>query len=74
MLMAKRKYLYMNKHTGDIKQATKSQAKKMPDDWQLVEFTKNEQGKDVMRLKFNNATVDISEREEVNDNGKPVAN
>ena len=72
--MTKRKYLYFNEKTGDIKQATKSQAKFMPADWCRIEFVKNEKGKDVMRFKFNNATVDIAEREEVKDNVEPNAN
>ena len=61
MPMIKRTHLYFNKTTGSVVKATKSQAKKLPDDYQRIEFVKNSAGERVMRFKFDGATVDVSE-------------
>lgn len=58
--MAKKTQIYMHKPTGNIMTATKSQAKKLGDEWLPIEFTKNEQGEPVMRFKFDQFTVDVS--------------
>lgn len=66
MVMAKKKeQLYYHQDTGDICYATKSQAKKLGDRWQLVEFVENEKGERVMRFVYvdelgNRATIDVS--------------
>lgn len=59
--MAKREYLYFNQIDGNVIKATKSQAKRLPDDYKQLEFLKNEKGEPVMRFKFNGATVDVLE-------------
>jgi hypothetical protein len=62
--------LYVHETTGDIVTATKSQAKYLPDEYKKVEFTKNDEGTPVMRLRLKNATVDVSDngsREVVSD-------
>lgn len=60
--MTKRKLIpYVNRFTGDIQVVTKSQAKKLSEDYSEVEFTTNEDGVRVMRLQLNGATVDVSE-------------
>lgn len=60
----KRKNLYFHKTSGSIVSATKSQAKKLPDEYQQIEFIKNQEGVRVMRFRFNGATVDVSEMPE----------
>lgn len=61
-------------------QATKSQAKKLGNDWERIQFTKNQEGERVMRFKFTApdgtiATVDVQENGEkevtVDGNGNP---
>lgn len=60
--MTKRKLIpYVNRFTGDVQVVTKSQAKKLSEDYSEVEFTTNEDGVRVMRLQLNGATVDVSE-------------
>lgn len=74
--MAKRQYLYAHEVTGDIIRATKQGAKKLPKEYKQIEFTTNEQGKKVMRMHLEGATVDISENEtqEVSENGDAPTN
>lgn len=61
--MATNKIPYINKYTGEVLIGTKQSGKKLNDDWEKVEFTKNEKGERVMRLHLNGATVDVSENE-----------
>lgn len=63
--MTKRQYLYAHEVTGDIVRATKQSAKKLPKQYKQIEFTTNDQGKKVMRMHLEGATVDISENEQV---------
>ena len=53
----KKKFLYFNTKTGDIKKVTEGQAKFLPG-YRKIEFTKYENGESVMRFKFDGATVD----------------
>ena len=61
--MSTKKIPYVHKSTGDVKIVSKQGAKKLNEDWDKVEFTTNENGKRVMRIQLNGATVDISENE-----------
>lgn len=61
--MAAKKIPYLHRFTGDIKIVTKQGAKKLSEDWSEVKFVKNQEGKRVMRLELNGATVDVSENE-----------
>lgn len=61
--MKQRLKVYVHKDTGDVQVITSKQAKKLPPEYGKAEFTKNEKGERVMRLKLANATVDISENE-----------
>lgn len=62
--MAARKIPFVHRFTGNVKIVTKQGAKKLNEDWSEVTFVKNEQGKPVMRLELNGATVDVSENEQ----------
>lgn len=62
--MAARKIPYVNKFNGNVLVVTKQEAKKLNEDWERVEFTTNDQGKRVMRIHLNGATVDVSENED----------
>lgn len=75
-MRTKRPTLYINGRTGDLVQATKAQAKNLPKEYEKVEFVKNSEGKRVMRLHLEGATVDISENEttEVAENVNTSAN
>ena len=59
--MNKKTNLYFHKPTGNITTATKKQAEKLGEDWQELEFTKNQEGERVMRFRFNCVTVDLQE-------------
>ena len=61
--MAARKITYVHKETGELKVLTRQSAKKLDDKWSKVEFLKNEDGVQVMRLKLEHATVDVSENQ-----------
>lgn len=65
--MATKKIPFVNKFTGDVVIVTRGGAKRLNEDWEKVEFTTNEEGKPVMRLQLNGATVDISENEPVSE-------
>ena len=71
LYMVTKKIPYVHKLTGNVKILTKQGAKKLDANWDKVEFTTNDQGKRVMRIQLNGATVDISENEpeEVSSNG-----
>lgn len=73
--MSKRQTLYVHRFNGSIVTATKSQAKRLPEEYEQVEFVDNEAGEPVMRLQLNGATVDISENgtQEVAVNGNANA-
>lgn len=62
--MKTRKNIYFHKVTGEIVKATKKQAKNLPEEYEKIEFVKNDAGVPVMRFKFNGATVDVSENNE----------
>ena len=64
MLMATKKYPYENRFTGEVLVVSKQHGKKLNEDWSRVEFVKNEQGKQVMRIQLEGATVDVAENEE----------
>jgi len=73
--MTKKTHLYFHKPTGNITTATKKQAAILGDEWEQIQFVKNQEGERVMRFKFNGVTVDVQEnnpQEVVSDgNGKP---
>jgi hypothetical protein len=62
--MPAKKIAYVHQFTGDVKVVTKQEGKKLSEDWQRVQFVKNEEGKQVMRIQLNGAVADISENEE----------
>ncbi len=68
--------IYIHEDTGDVVTATKSQSKHLPAEFKRAEFTKNEEGTPVLRIRLKNATVDISENDErevlVDGNGNTV--
>lgn len=43
---------------------SKQHGKKLNEDWSKIQFIKNEQGKQVMRLQLEGATVDVAENEQ----------
>lgn len=64
--MPKKKIPYINRFTGDVKIASKQEAKKLSEDWSKPRMAKNEKGEDVFRFEIDGgngviATVDISE-------------
>lgn len=61
--MAVRYKLFVHEKTGDIVRSTRQGAKKLPPEYKPIEVVKNEQGKTVMRLHLDGATVDIAETE-----------
>lgn len=61
--MASKKIPYVNRFNGDVRIVTKKGAKKLSEDYSEVKFVKNEEGKPVMRLQLEGATVDVSENE-----------
>jgi len=61
--MPAKKIPYVHKISGDVKIVTRQSAKRLSDDYEQVEFVKNNEGKQVMRLQLANAVVDISENE-----------
>ena len=70
--MAKSKpRVYVNRFTGDVKVVTKSQAKKLSEDYSPTEQIVNKDGERGMRIKLENATVDILEngKQEVTPDG-----
>lgn len=74
--MSRKTRLYVHETTGDVVSvANKSQERRLPSEYKKVEFTKNDEGTPVMRLRLKNATVDVldnGEREVVVDgNGSP---
>lgn len=73
MAKQKKTYLYFNKKTGDIMHATELQASLLGSQWEKVLFIKNAKGESVMRFNFDNAIVDVTESEGV-ENGQRVTN
>lgn len=63
--MKKKPSLYFNTITGDLVTVKKTQTKNLPSYIKKVEFLKNDKGVDVMRFNFDNAVVDVSETEPV---------
>lgn len=66
--MKRKTTLYFHQPTGQIMEATKSEAKKLDKDWHKMQFVKNDKGQDVMRFTFVDArgvtaTVDVRENE-----------
>lgn len=51
----------MHKTTGDIKFVSKSDGKKLDEDWARLKFTTNAEGKKVMRVNFGAFTMDVLE-------------
>lgn len=64
MHMATKKIPYVNRFTGDVLVVSKQHGKKLGEDWSRVQFVKNEQGKQVMRIQLEGATVDVAENEQ----------
>lgn len=67
--MSKKLIPYVNRYTGDVKIVTKSQAKSLSEDYDKVEFTTNDEGKRVMRIRIVDAngvtaTADVMENGE----------
>jgi hypothetical protein len=62
--MATKKIPYINRFTGDVVVVSKQHGKKLSEDWSKIQFIKNEQGKQVMRLQLEGATVDVAENEQ----------
>lgn len=62
--MPAKKRPYLNQFTGNVVVTTRQGAKKLSEDYQEIQFTKNEDGVPVMRMQFNGATVDVSENDE----------
>lgn len=67
--MSKKLIPYVNRHTGDVKIVTKSQAKHLSEDYSAVEFTTNAEGERVMRIRIVDengvtATADVIENGE----------
>ncbi len=62
--MATKKIPYVNRHTGAVLVVSKQHGKKLNEDWSRVEFIKNEEGKQVMRIQLEGATVDVAENEQ----------
>lgn len=62
--MVRKQRLFFNTKTGSIVSALKHQVKRLPEDYQEIEFTKNESGTAVMRFRFNGATVDVLDNTE----------
>jgi hypothetical protein len=63
--MSKKPRLYVHQDTGDVVSvANKAQARQLPEPYKRVEFIKNDEGKNVMRLRLRSATVDVSENGE----------
>lgn len=62
--MATKKLVYVNRFNGDVKVVSKQHAKKLSEDYSKAEFIKNEEGKQVMRIHLEGATVDIAENEQ----------
>lgn len=69
--MAKKLIPYVNRFTGDVKIVSKQGAKKLSEDFSRVEFVQNEQGKQVMRIQLEGATVDVAENEVEQTDVKP---
>ena len=59
--MTNKTQLYFHKPTGNITTATKKQAAKLGEEWERIEFVKNQEGEQVMRFRFNGVTVDVQE-------------
>lgn len=80
MKQPKNTKLYMHQPTGNIMYADKKQAATLSDEWQVVQFVKNEKGEKVMRFTFKDpagvtCTVDVQPngKKEVVQNVEPVA-
>lgn len=65
--MATKKIPFVHRITGDVRVVSRKHASKLNEDWSEVEFTKNEDGKHVMRIQLQNATVDVLENEDDQD-------
>lgn len=74
--MAKKLLPYINRFTGDIKVATKSEGSKLSEDWSRAKMAINDKGEKVFRFKLDasvvgrdgkthmgTATVDLTESE-----------
>lgn len=65
MRSAKKRHVYVNRHTGDVQILTKSQGKHLNEDWSKTEQITNDQGEKGMRIQLHGATVDILETKSV---------
>jgi hypothetical protein len=74
--MAKKQIIYMHKVSGDIKICrTDLEGQLLGDDWTKILFIKNQDGVNVMRVKFGTFTMDIlpNGTREVIDDGNGTA-
>lgn len=75
-MKTKAQSVYIHQKTGTMVSATKKQAKRLPEDYKKVEFTRDKDGKPMARVRIDGATIDIKERgtvevpENVNTNAK----
>lgn len=53
--------VYINRFNGDVKYVTKSQAKKLSEDYTKTEQIVNKHGERGMRIQLEGATVDVLE-------------
>lgn len=53
--------VYVNRFNGDVKYLNKSEARKLSEDWSRTEQIVSKDGERGMRVKLENATVDILE-------------
>lgn len=56
-----KKYIFNNRFTGELRVLTKSEGKKLGEDWSRVKPAVNEKGERVLRMQMHGATIDISE-------------
>lgn len=60
MCMSNKLFAYINKFTGDIKMLTKSEGKKLNEDWGQGKMAKNEKGESVYRFHIATPVVDAN--------------
>lgn len=58
-----KKYLFNNRHTGEVLALTKADGKALPDDWSRIKPAVNEKGEHVLRMQMEGGVIDISPTE-----------
>ena len=56
-------YLYNNRFTGEVLPLTKSEGKKLSEDWSRIKPAINDKGQRVLRMKMEGAIIEILETE-----------